>query len=187
MSFVRSVTLDVLSVQDIEYIRKGGNAAFNKFVPQDWKSKRWREKKILYESDAFETYREELRGIVQRSTENNPDGLSDAFHRARGISLSHANSREREVTNFGFKSKQKIAKKMKEKRKNASWVDDKDATKCMHCGANFTMFRRRHHCRKCGACLCSACAPSDNVRPCPENGYTTSVRVCLRCFNPGRR
>ena len=31
------------------------------------------------------------------------------------------------------------------------WVPDDSQHLCMHCGANFTLVRRRHHCRACGS------------------------------------
>ncbi|OQR72596.1 hypothetical protein BIW11_01275, partial [Tropilaelaps mercedesae] len=30
------------------------------------------------------------------------------------------------------------------------WIQDEDAPICMNCGQEFTIFRRRHHCRACG-------------------------------------
>ena len=187
VSFVRSLKLDVLSPEDIDFIRKGGNAAFKEFVPADWHKKRWREKKDLYESKAFAAYRQELRESVEKSVEKNEDSMPDAFRRARGISLSEQTSAERPVTYVGSRSMSKRKMKTRMQKQKASWIDDKNAPNCMHCGKLFTLLRRRHHCRKCGACLCNNCAPGNNVRPVPENGYTTSVRVCLRCFNPDRR
>ena len=43
------------------------------------------------------------------------------------------------------------------------WVEDKYALRCRGCGEKFTMFRRRHHCRRCGQVFCYEClysAPS---------------------------
>ena len=38
------------------------------------------------------------------------------------------------------------------------WVPDDSQHLCMHCGANFTLVRRRHHCRACGSLVCDACS-----------------------------
>lgn len=35
-----------------------------------------------------------------------------------------------------------------------------DSVGCARCGARFSLARRRHHCRFCGVCVCSACSPS---------------------------
>lgn len=64
------------------------------------------------------------------------------------------------------------------------WTKDKEAKSCQRCLANFSLFKRRHHCRKCGRCVCAVCAPAENSRPLPEFGHTKSVRCCLDCFNP---
>jgi hypothetical protein len=39
----------------------------------------------------------------------------------------------------------------------APWTPDTEH--CQRCSVNFTMSRRRHHCRRCGLCVCSECAP----------------------------
>ncbi|KAF2002033.1 FYVE-domain-containing protein, partial [Amniculicola lignicola CBS 123094] len=40
-----------------------------------------------------------------------------------------------------------------------SWQPDSDVTHCRVCGSQFTFFYRKHHCRKCGRVVCSACSP----------------------------
>lgn len=59
------------------------------------------------------------------------------------------------------------------------WVPDKSAACCLACGAAFTLTRRRHHCRQCGACVCNAC--SSGRAPVPQHGWAAPVRVCDRC------
>ncbi|VBB25250.1 unnamed protein product [Acanthocheilonema viteae] len=60
------------------------------------------------------------------------------------------------------------------------WVPDSDCEQCTACGAQFTLVRRRHHCRNCGRIFCSRC--SANSLPLPELGYDRKVRVCNLCF-----
>ncbi|XP_022915844.1 lateral signaling target protein 2 homolog [Onthophagus taurus] len=60
------------------------------------------------------------------------------------------------------------------------WIPDVEAPKCMSCGSNFTVVKRRHHCRNCGKVFCSRCS-SNNV-PLPKFGHTKPVRVCNKCF-----
>ena len=38
------------------------------------------------------------------------------------------------------------------------WIPDELVPKCMICDSKFTLINRRHHCRSCGDCICSACA-----------------------------
>lgn len=49
---------------------------------------------------------------------------------------------------------------------------------CAICNGTFNMFKRRHHCRKCGRCVCSACSPSKIQL----EGYLRSQRVCSPCI-----
>lgn len=58
-------------------------------------------------------------------------------------------------------------------------VWQEDARACQLCQAAFgnLHFRRHHHCRACGASVCSACSPSVKCVP----GYTTDQRVCSKC------
>lgn len=60
------------------------------------------------------------------------------------------------------------------------WIPDVEAPKCMSCGANFTVVKRRHHCRNCGKVFCARC--SSNSVPLPKFGHIKPVRVCNKCF-----
>ncbi|CAH2007021.1 unnamed protein product [Acanthoscelides obtectus] len=61
-----------------------------------------------------------------------------------------------------------------------AWIPDIEAPRCMSCGANFTVVKRRHHCRNCGKVFCARC--SSNSVPLPKYGHVKPVRVCNRCF-----
>ena len=60
------------------------------------------------------------------------------------------------------------------------WIPDIEAPKCMSCSSNFTVVKRRHHCRNCGKVFCARCS-SNNV-PLPKFGHNKPVRVCNKCF-----
>ena len=43
---------------------------------------------------------------------------------------------------------------------DAAWTRDDASAVCPACGRMFTLLRRRHHCRRCGALACAGCAPA---------------------------
>ncbi|PVD39571.1 hypothetical protein C0Q70_02206 [Pomacea canaliculata] len=57
------------------------------------------------------------------------------------------------------------------------WVSDEAATHCKQCSKEFSISRRKHHCRHCGDIYCSEC--SDNKMPLPSS--SKPVRVCDAC------
>ncbi|KAI7805570.1 RUN and FYVE domain-containing protein 2 isoform X3 [Triplophysa rosa] len=57
------------------------------------------------------------------------------------------------------------------------WLKDKDATHCKLCEKEFSISRRKHHCRNCGEIFCNMC--SDNELPLPAS--PKPVRVCDTC------
>ncbi|XP_037550770.1 zinc finger FYVE domain-containing protein 26 [Nematolebias whitei] len=61
-----------------------------------------------------------------------------------------------------------------------NWVPDTQHDVCMVCRRErFTMFNRRHHCRRCGRLVCSSCSEwRMAVDRCPGE----AVRVCGQCY-----
>ncbi|KAM7072996.1 RUN and FYVE domain-containing protein 2 isoform 4-T4 [Molossus nigricans] len=57
------------------------------------------------------------------------------------------------------------------------WLKDKEATHCKLCEKEFSLSKRKHHCRNCGEIFCNAC--SDNELPLPSS--PKPVRVCDSC------
>ncbi|XP_028257494.1 RUN and FYVE domain-containing protein 2 isoform X1 [Parambassis ranga] len=57
------------------------------------------------------------------------------------------------------------------------WLKDKDASHCKLCEKEFSISRRKHHCRNCGEIFCNSC--SDNELPLPAS--PKPVRVCDTC------
>ena len=60
------------------------------------------------------------------------------------------------------------------------WVPDTESDSCKLCDANFTMLKRRHHCRHCGACVCGMCSAYDWILP--HISAVNRVRVCRLCY-----
>ena len=59
------------------------------------------------------------------------------------------------------------------------WVPDELVSMCTLCFCQFTIIRRRHHCRNCGQIYCNNC--SNNFMPLVQYGYVKPVRVCSPC------
>ncbi|KFQ43967.1 Zinc finger FYVE domain-containing protein 26, partial [Nestor notabilis] len=61
------------------------------------------------------------------------------------------------------------------------WIPDDTEMICMVCKTErFTMFNRRHHCRRCGRLVCSSCSTKKmTVEACREN----LSRVCDQCYS----
>ena len=58
------------------------------------------------------------------------------------------------------------------------------AHNCGRCEKPFgALARWRHHCRKCGSCVCDACSPFR--APLPQIGLDTPVRICFVCQSDG--
>lgn len=90
-------------------------------------------------------------------------------------------------------SAQQVADRKKNKKKNAAfvvpatvppkeqWVADADVSQCPCCQTvQFSMFDRRHHCRRCGRVVCSHCSPHRKI----VEGYgDVPVRTCVDCFS----
>eukprot|EP00756_Hemistasia_phaeocysticola_P001171 Hpha_TRINITY_DN10837_c0_g1::TRINITY_DN10837_c0_g1_i1::g.23481::m.23481/K06276/PDPK1; 3-phosphoinositide dependent protein kinase-1 len=61
----------------------------------------------------------------------------------------------------------------------ASWVHDCDGANCRKCGLEFSMTRRKHHCRRCGQIFCGKCSANREVVPGLFRGE--KVRLCDSC------
>jgi len=60
------------------------------------------------------------------------------------------------------------------------WVPDKAAPNCSNCQAAFTLFKRRHHCRRCGNVVCDKCSPHRWYLP--HIDATRAQRMCNNCY-----
>lgn len=67
----------------------------------------------------------------------------------------------------------------KEVSLRAKWQPDGASASCTACRAGFTLIKRRHHCRHCGALVCGACSSNKFVMP--NIGVSDAARVCNGC------
>lgn len=60
------------------------------------------------------------------------------------------------------------------------WIPDKEAETCMRCQKlKFTIYNRRHHCRKCGFVICGDCSKQKVLIKFLSD---EPVRVCDDCY-----
>ncbi|XP_069952168.1 RUN and FYVE domain-containing protein 2 isoform X4 [Cherax quadricarinatus] len=96
--------------------------------------------------------------------------------------ISTVENQERTLEELGAhlsESKLKMAdlRDVSKSLRDAQWAPDKEATNCRLCEKEFSISRRRHHCRHCGNIFCHSC--SDNTMPLPSSARP--VRVCDTC------
>ncbi|XP_070185659.1 RUN and FYVE domain-containing protein 2-like [Littorina saxatilis] len=75
------------------------------------------------------------------------------------------------------KLKMEDLKEAQQQTKEFQWASDETAPHCKQCTKEFSISRRKHHCRHCGDIYCNEC--SDNKMPLPSS--SKPVRVCDAC------
>ncbi|XP_049532953.1 uncharacterized protein LOC125949700 isoform X2 [Anopheles darlingi] len=60
------------------------------------------------------------------------------------------------------------------------WVPDHAVTRCTSCQMEFTLCRRKHHCRSCGQIFCAEC--SEYTAHLPDERLYQPVRLCGPCY-----
>ena len=176
-SYVRSIELDEIKLEEIEGLKHSGNSKFNNFLNKfdielalilqgDRTIKKNRN--IIsrkYDCPTAQVYRDLLKQKL-----SNPSTVVSEKNIFVLIKEKMASS--------GAAAEEKI--KRPPKAVKPKWADD--GPTCFQCNSIFGATLRRHHCRMCGDLVCANCAP--NERPILEFGYKEAVRVCLKCFNP---
>ncbi|XP_058403825.1 RUN and FYVE domain-containing protein 1 isoform X3 [Diceros bicornis minor] len=75
------------------------------------------------------------------------------------------------------KLKMEDIKEVNKALKGHTWLKDDEATRCKQCEKEFSISRRKHHCRNCGHIFCSTCSGNELALP----SYPRPVRVCDSC------
>ncbi|CAH2276785.1 RUN and FYVE domain-containing 1 isoform X3 [Pelobates cultripes] len=77
------------------------------------------------------------------------------------------------------KLKMEDIKEVNKALKGNIWLKDDEATECKQCNKEFSIARRKHHCRNCGDIFCNTCSSNELSLP----SYPKPVRVCDTCHN----
>ena len=79
-------------------------------------------------------------------------------------------------------------------RTPTTWIPDSRVHRCFSCNTQFSMLRRKHHCRSCGRIFCSSCSAYRETIPSYYRSYAPSPsqsvepqRTCAPCANKLRR
>ncbi|XP_054107923.2 RUN and FYVE domain-containing protein 1 isoform X3 [Callithrix jacchus] len=75
------------------------------------------------------------------------------------------------------KLKMEDIKEVNQALKGHAWLKDDEATHCRQCEKEFSISRRKHHCRNCGHIFCNTCSSNELALP----SYPKPVRVCDSC------
>lgn len=65
---------------------------------------------------------------------------------------------------------------------SSGWTPDKMASHCKGCEKEFSMTRRKHHCRNCGQIYCNSCSEHVIRLPEADGQLGKPVRVCDTCW-----
>ncbi|XP_035524980.1 RUN and FYVE domain-containing protein 1 isoform X1 [Morone saxatilis] len=77
------------------------------------------------------------------------------------------------------KLKMEDFKEVNKALKGHAWLKDDEATQCKQCLKEFSIARRKHHCRNCGDIYCNNCSSNELALP----SYPRPVRVCDMCHS----
>eukprot|EP00940_MAST-03C_sp_MAST-3C-sp2_P002038 g2038.t1 len=81
----------------------------------------------------------------------------------------------------GMSSLTPRAKKTENILATPEWQPNASSSHCTLCEKTFSLMHRRHHCRKCGCLICSACSRR-RIIVMEVNGGKRPVRVCDNCY-----
>lgn len=66
-------------------------------------------------------------------------------------------------------------------RTPTTWIPDCRVHQCFDCSRDFTLFRRKHHCRACGRIFCSSCSSYRVTPPSYGGVIQEQQRMCAIC------
>lgn len=170
VSFVRSLGLDALKRPEWRTLRRSGNLRFSAFLEeQEVSMSTWtlRTFKDRYNSPVADLYRRRL--LAQQRGDELPTDLKP-------------------TCDFEPSSCSRIpvyATDDDEDGGQIIWTQDDMVKRCELCRCTFSVFRRRHHCRGCGRCICNRCSPKSGWKVTSRRGRP--ARHCKVCSPPAAR
>ena len=176
VSFVRSIGLDTLTMREKMSLELGGNKAFAAFLgdPARGVSRRvWLAlpAQTRYFTPAADLYKRQLKAAI--------DAEAPAADDSAASSSAHAANPEMTMDHA-------VRPPPPASTQNANappqWTADREAPRCELCKTDFNLLKWRHHCRKCGRCVCAECSPTASWRSLGEG----EVRHCKLCVTPTR-
>lgn len=74
----------------------------------------------------------------------------------------------------------------------STWIPDERVQRCFGCGASFSTFRRKHHCRSCGRIFCASCTAYRELIPSYYHTFSgvhpnKPQRTCAPCAQSLKR
>uniref|UniRef100_A0A8C7HY20 RUN and FYVE domain containing 1 n=1 Tax=Oncorhynchus kisutch TaxID=8019 RepID=A0A8C7HY20_ONCKI len=134
--------------------------------------------------------RQAIQRALQREQDNSTE-LRTQLQQIQGlhtVSFSHTHThtekRETALQEMGLhlsqsKLKMEDFKEVNKALKGQAWLKDDEATQCKQCQKEFSIARRKHHCRNCGDIYCNSCSTNELALP----SYPRPVRVCDICHS----
>uniref|UniRef100_A0A3Q3IXR6 RUN and FYVE domain containing 1 n=1 Tax=Monopterus albus TaxID=43700 RepID=A0A3Q3IXR6_MONAL len=121
--------------------------------------------------------RQNLQKALQREQDNSVE-LRTQLQQLQGL---HTVSFFFYCPQFCPRSKLKMEdfKEVNKALKGQAWLKDDEATQCKQCQKEFSISRRKHHCRNCGDIYCNSCSSNELALP----SYPRPVRVCDVCHS----
>ncbi|KAA8589102.1 hypothetical protein FQN60_010447 [Etheostoma spectabile] len=150
--------------------------------------------KQLTDLDTLREQRQSLQRALQREQDNSIElrtqlqqlqglhtELQDLKHEKQQLQQT-CEQQEQALQEMGLhlsqsKLKMEDFKEVNKALKGHAWLKDDEATQCKQCEKEFSIARRKHHCRNCGDIYCSTCSSNELALP----SYPRPVRVCDVC------
>uniref|UniRef100_A0A8C5WKT8 RUN and FYVE domain containing 1 n=1 Tax=Leptobrachium leishanense TaxID=445787 RepID=A0A8C5WKT8_9ANUR len=135
-------------------------------------------KDLQNEKDVSSSLRTELKNLSKLKRD------FDALQLEKKQLRTRCDEQEQALQEMGLhlsqsKLKMEDIKEVNKALKGHTWLKDDEATGCKQCNKEFSISRRKHHCRNCGDIFCNTCSSNELSLP----SYPKPVRVCDTCHN----